>query len=157
MENKLKNNGYTFIGQSDVEYLKIKNLLTPKCKGKVVENCGYIEDEEIFIITFTDKTYIMLSPSTNDYDDPVLTFKALPDISQYSQYFYDNNFKFDSCGNMVIEPWVNMMIDFGLWNADPDAIKKSQEASRLAHRKRDYQRYLELKQKFENGEIGPDE
>lgn len=147
-------NGYKQISEKDLDWSRYDNRKNPKLRGKVIENIGLVNrgngiESQALLITFTDKTYIFIGCDLDEYDDPMLVIKKVKDMSMYSQHFYDNHFHFNEDGTMWTDLWIDMLIDFGLWEVDQEKIKQAQFDYRVNQRKRDYARYLELKAIFE--------
>lgn len=127
-------------------------------KGKIVDKVGFVNrgyaDENIFAITFTDKTFIAISVGVSEWeesykDEPALeNFYTINPENYYSldKYVYlDSNNKpkiYDNC-------FVKVLVDLGIWNITPEELQAWKEKHERDEEDREYKNYLRLKEKFE--------
>lgn len=126
-------------------------------KEKVVDKVGFTNRDEcdcqFLIITFTDKTFIAVGIDYNNSeyceDEPQLdNYSVLP-----PQNINGGNYRacswIDSSGKIHFENWINILRDIGIWQfSDVDATKII-EQHKKDEEDREYQKYLQLKAKFE--------
>ena len=137
--------------RNDSEY----NLL----KDKVVDKIGFINrgwsDENIFAITFTDKTFIAIGAGVSEWeesykDEPALeNFYTINPENYHSldKYVYLNN---DNKPEIRKQSFVNVLVDLGIWNVTAEELQAWKEKHEKDEEDREYKNYLRLKEKFEN-------
>jgi len=127
--------------------------------GKIVDKVAFSNrgshDENIFIILFTDKTYIALGTQYRDID-------AKDEEPQLTEFWVKNpaclnggNFEYHSwidrkTNEIHFDPWITFLKDFGIWNITEDEIKDIIKKDKEKEEEREYQQYLRLKEKFES-------
>lgn len=126
-------------------------------KGKVVDKVEFINtgdyDTQMFLILFTDKTYVCIGMEyANDYN------KDLKLAHNYTPYLDPTNVNdgdfschswVDSKGNLHFEEWIDVLRDFGIWEfTDEDAVEVMKK-HKQQEEEWEYQQYLRLKEKFE--------
>lgn len=126
-------------------------------KGKVVDKVAFMNrgdyDTQMFLILFTDKTYVCVGMEyANDYN------KDLQLEHNYMPWFSPTNVNtgdfschswVDADGKIHFEKWIDVLRDFGIWEfTDEDAIEIMEKHKRQEE-EREYQQYLRLKEKFE--------
>lgn len=126
-------------------------------KGKVVEKVGFTDrnsyDTQMFIITFTDKTFICVGVGYNDSDfhkdEPQLeNYYVLPPQNVNNGNFSAHTYV-DIEGNIKFETWFEILREVGIWQlTDEDALSII-ERQEKEEEEREYQNYLRLKKKFE--------
>lgn len=126
-------------------------------KGKVVEKVGFTDrnsyDTQMFIITFTDKTFICVGVGYNDSDfhkdEPQLeNYYVLPPQNVNNGNFSAHTYV-DIEGNIKFETWFEILREVGIWQfTDEDALSII-ERQKKEEEEREYQNYLRLKKKFE--------
>ena len=126
-------------------------------KGKVVDKVAFTDrnsyDTQMFIITFTDKTYICIGVGYNDSefrkDEPQLeNYYVLPP-QNVNNGDYSAHSHVDEKGNVTFEEWINILRDLGIWQfTDVDALEII-EKKQKEEEEREYKNYLRLKKKFE--------
>ena len=128
--------------------------------GKTVKMVGFSSPttsgygENQLTIVFTDNTFVSFEI---DYDE-----------DEHYVYINNNGYSsiepknindgiqdhwFDSNGNLRFSDWVQKLVDLGIWNVSEDEVKALKEKKDKQQELRDYQRYLELKERFENKDI----
>lgn len=127
-------------------------------KGKVVDkvafsNRGY-SDENIFIILFTDKTYIAIGTHYRDIDakdeEPQLTDFWVMNPLCLNGGNFENHLWVDKKTNEIhFDQWITFLKDFGIWNLSEDEVKNIINQDKEKEREQEYQQYLRLKEKFE--------
>ena len=100
-------------------------------KGKVVEKVGFTDrnsyDTQMFIITFTDKTFICVGVGYNDSDfhkdEPQLeNYYVLPPQNVNNGNFSAHTYV-DIDGNIKFETWFDILREVGIWQfTDEDAL-----------------------------------
>jgi len=125
-------------------------------KGKVVDkvwfyNRGYA-DENIFIITFTDNTFIAIGADTSRYtnyeNEPSLENFII--INPRNYHSLDRFVHLDDNGNPVLyDSFVKILVDLGLWNVTAEELQAWKEKHERDEEEREYKNYLRLKEKFE--------
>lgn len=155
--------GYTQIDLRDIDWSYYNNRSGDKLQGKVVDKIGFCnsdddQDKQMFIIIFTDKTFIAIginddSGDEEGYDNYKLTNKWIYNgelykrsVSRFSSYIDA------STGKLVFDTWVDMLIKLGLWNFTEEECHKIREEHTKAQEEREYAQYLVLKKKFEGKE-----
>lgn len=126
-------------------------------KGKVVEKVGFTDrnsyDTQMFIITFTDKTFICVGVGYNDSDfhkdEPQLeNYYVLPPQNINNGDFSVHTYG-DIEGGIKFEAWIDILREVGIWQfTDEDALSII-ERQEKEEEEREYQNYLRLKKKFE--------
>lgn len=125
------------------------NVIIGKTIKGVSFNNGYYENDPQLIITFTDDTYIFLKATIDDNDPWFENRKATP-LQNYS--YPPGNVVVDENGNKSFKYTYNIEEQIRLGLVKPDREKeliKIKEYEECTN-KRDYERYLELKEKYES-------
>ena len=128
-------------------------------KGKVVDKIGFVNrgysDENIFAITFTDKTFIAIGAGVSEWDEfykdePALeNFYTINPENYHSldKYVHLNN---DNKPEIYKGSFVKVLIDLGIWNVTAKELQAWKEKHEKDEEDREYKNYLRLKEKFEN-------
>lgn len=128
-------------------------------KGKIVDKVAFSNsgshDENIFIISFTDKTYIALGTQYRDIDandeEPQLTEFWVMNPSCLNGGNFEHLSWIDRKTNKIyFDPWITFLKDFGIWNITEDEVKDIIKKDKEKEEEREYQLYLRLKEKFES-------
>lgn len=125
-------------------------------KGKVVDKVAFMNrgdcDTQMFIILFTDKTYVCIGlDREEDSDDFKLAHNYMSWLSptNVDGGNFDCHSWVDADGNIHFEKWIDVLRDFGIWEfTDEDAVEVMEKHKRQEE-EREYQQYLRLKEKFE--------
>ena len=126
-------------------------------KGKVVDkvaftNTGY-EDEQMFIISFTDDTYVCIGidhkEGDNNDEQPYLNDFWVMDPKIVNGGNYDGLVKVKSDGSLKFDRWIEILRDFGIWELPDDEVKDIIERDKKRKGEWEYKRYLSLKQEYE--------
>lgn len=152
MEYKL--NGYTQIDGKEFIFA-IKENRTKKClAGKVVEDCGFVSDESeeknIFVITFTDKTFIAIGI---DEDEWKLAVKFIMKPDAFGKNYVAQKSFMDYKGDVCYPEWISLLRKMGIWTIDDEEVKAGLEQLMVDRKRREYREYLRLKEKFENMDV----
>ena len=152
----MKVEGYTQISCHDIDWSYRDNRSGDKLKGKVVEKIGFFNnddvDNQMFLILFTDKTFICVGLEYKDenYSNLQLDTKWIysdemykSSVSKYHTYINSET------GEVTFDTWIQMLIDFGLWHISPDEAKQIKEEHEKSIQEREYSEYLRLKAKYE--------
>ena len=129
-------------------------------KGKVVENVGFTNigsyDLHMFIITFTDKTYVAIGTDYKDLDNGDDEPKLENQYIFHPQSWNRGNFELfryvDTSGNkkrVRYQRFIELLRDFGIWqftDAEENDIIENDKKKKDEY---EYQQYLRLKEKFE--------
>lgn len=126
-------------------------------KGKVVDKVAFYNrgnyDEQMFIITFTDKTFIAIEPDYNDTDnhkdEPMLTNKYIHHPKCLNGGDYRVHSWTNIEGKLCFDEWINILRDLGIWIFNEDDAKAIMEQKAKEEEEREYRSYLRLKEKFE--------
>ncbi len=134
------------------EYKQITNFDNHDClNGKVVDKVAFLnsgaDDTQMFIILFTDKSYVCIGLD----DDFALENNYLPWF--YPQNVNSGDFKchswVDENGKIHFEEWINVLREFGIWEFTDEDAKAIIDANKAKEEEWEYQQYLRLKEKFE--------
>ena len=126
------------------------NGLSDELNGKTVDkisfyNSKYDYDENHLVIKFTDGTYILIKPES---DEGKIGFgQHIPKTGQFSPerlgFVTNDSFKYNQC--------YQQLIDIGVLNHIPEEILQE---TILEHKRRnelyEYMRYKELREKYKN-------
>ena len=128
-------------------------------KGKVVDKIGFVNrgyaDENIFAITFTDKTFIAIGAGVSEWDE---SYKDEPALENFytinpknyhslDMYVHLNN---DGKPEIYGGSFVKVLVDLGIWNVTAEELQAWKEKHEKDEEDREYKNYLRLKEKFEN-------
>lgn len=137
--------------QEKKRHITLKEGYNTNLEGKVIDKVSLYRDcincvcGEL-LITFTDNTFILLSPQwEEDIDEYILQDDYIQPISERSSipgYVQDGKFRWDS--------QFQRYIDCGIVEFDTDIIKEWIEDAEKMREEREYAEYLRLKKKFEN-------
>lgn len=127
-------------------------------KGKVVDKIGFVNrgyaDENIFAITFTDKTFIAIGAGVSEWeefykDEPALENFYTINPNQY--HSLDKYVYLDNDGKPVIHQgsFVKVLTDLGIWDVTAEELQAWKEKHEKDEEEREYKNYLRLKEKFE--------
>lgn len=128
-------------------------------KGKVVDKVGFTNyddyDQNMCIVTFTDKTFIALGVSYNSdskweskQDEPLLINEHIIQPQNWNS----GNFKrhMTVINNEVrYDPYIRILRDFGIWKFTDEEELAIIEKDKKEKEEYEYQQYLRLKEKFE--------
>lgn len=152
MEYKL--NGYTQIDGKEFIFALKENRYKKCLGGKVVEDCGFISDESeeknLFVITFTDKTFIAIGI---DDDKWKLASKFIMKPEAYGKNYVATKSLIDYKGDIVYPEWVELLKKLSLWTIDDEEVRKGIEQVNKDRKMREYKEYLRLKEKFEKMDV----
>lgn len=129
-------------------------------KGKIVDKVAFSNlgdyNEQMFIITFTDKTYVAVGTDYNDWEqysrEPKLKDYYVHNPKQINNGDFRNHIWVDSEGGLHFDRWIQILIDLGLWNFTMEDAQKIIEEHNADKEKKEYEEYLRLKEKFEGNE-----
>ncbi len=128
-------------------------------KGKVVDKIAFTDrghhDQNMFIILFTDKTYIAIGTHYKDIDagddEPQLEDFYVMDPGCVNGGNFDCHHWVDRTTNTVhFDPWITFLRDFGIWDLPEKEATDIINRDRQKEDEKEYQQYLRLKEKFEN-------
>ena len=130
-------------------------------KGKIVENVGFTNkgshDLHMFIITFTDKTYIAIGTGYKDLDarddEPTLENNYIFHPKSWNNGNFDLYRYVDTSGNkkcVRYNRYIELLRDFGIWQFTDAEEQDIIENDKKKKDEYEYQQYLRLKEKFEN-------
>ena len=152
----MKLKGFEQLRLRDVDWSYPDNRKKETWKGKVVEKVGFAksncESKQMFLIMFTDKTYICIGLQVPEHEDE--DYK-LCDHLIYDQSVYRNQLEIYHAwplddGTIQYDTWVQMLIDFGMYKMDDETTRRIIEEHKRAEEEREYAQYLRLKEKYEN-------
>lgn len=135
----------------EIKHIRIPNGISKELKGKTIEKTYfnsdlYVESHNVLTIQFTDGDYICVSI---DYDEDNYLYdgKLFPlsegNITQYGHLDKNNNF-------VYYEHYRNLF-EMGVLEPIPnDAVRDLILRREKEEEKREYNRYLQLKERFEN-------
>lgn len=154
--------GYTQIDLRDIDWSYYNNRSGDKLQGKVVDKVGFCKDDDqykqMFVIIFTDKTFIAIGINDDSDEEEGHDIYKLTNKWIYNGELYKNSVSCfssyidSSTGKLVFDTWVDMLIKLGLWNFTEEECQKIREEHTKAQEKREYAQYLVLKKKFEGKE-----
>ena len=126
-------------------------------KGQVVDKIAFSDrgdsDENMFIITFTDKTFVCVGVHFKDLDngDVEPQIKNLSVMSP--ENFNGGNFEHYCCltnnGAVELSGFVQILIDLGIWKLETEDVLKIIKNDKKKKEEREYNEYLRLKEKYE--------
>lgn len=137
--------------QEKKKQIYLRSGYNNELNGKVIDKVSFYFDGKNcttgeLLITFTDNTYILLSPQwdneeaeytlQNDYIQP------LNELSSHPGYVIDNEFHWDG--------QFQRYIDCGIVEFDENIMKGWVEAAKKRAEEYEYQQYLKLKEKYES-------
>ena len=126
-------------------------------KGKVVDKVAFNNrgnhDEHMFIITFTDNTFICVGTEYADLDGGDDTPKLENNWIMDPQCIDHGNFEchcfVKEDGTVQFSRWIEILRDLGIWELSDKETLEIIERDRKKKEDREYQQYLRLKEKFE--------
>ena len=126
-------------------------------KGKVVDKVAFYNrgdyGQQMFIITFTDKTFVAVGPEYNDSemykDEPKIENQYIHDPMVLNGGDYRCHCWVDDKGALHFDEWIDILRDLGIWNFNDDDAKAIMDKKKQEEEDREYQNYLRLKEKFE--------
>lgn len=129
-------------------------------KGKIVDKVAFTDrgyaDENIFIITFTDHTFIAVGTHYKDIDsgddEPQLENYWVMDPQCVNSGNYENHCYVRDDGTLKFDRWIEILRDFGIWELSEEETLEIIERDKKKEDEREYQQYLRLKAKFEKSE-----
>lgn len=142
----------------EYKQISVNDLNDYDClKGKVVEKVAFSNrgcyDENLFIILFTDKTYVAVGADYNDdehySDEPKLDNYWVMDPQCCNGGDYNCHIYTDDKGNLRFDKWIQILKDFGIWELEMDEAQKIIAENKAKQEQREYEQYLRLKAKFE--------
>lgn len=125
-------------------------------KGKIVDKVMFTNkgnaDENLFIIVFTDKTYIAIGTHYRDIDkcdeEPQLKDFYVHDPGCYSSL---ESFTYlGKDGSLHFHGIAKILKDLGIWKISEEEVEQQIQMCKDKEEAREYATYLELKKKFEN-------
>ena len=127
-------------------------------KGKVVDKVAFTDrgyaDENLFIITFTDKTFVAVGTHYKDIDahdtEPQLENYWVMPPTHINGGNYDCHCYVHSDGRVTFDRWIEILRDLGIWEISEKDVLDVIERDKKKQDEREYQQYLRLKEKFEN-------
>ena len=155
--------GYTQINLRDIDWRFHANRCGDKLQGKVVDKVGFTnsdddEYKQMFVIVFTDKTFIAIGINDDSGDEEGRDVYKLTNKWIYNGELYKSSVsRFSSyvdatTGQLVFDEWVDMLVRLGLWNFTEEECLKIREEHIKVQEEREYAQYLVLKKKFEGKE-----
>ena len=125
--------------------------------GKVIDKIAFSDsgnhDENIFIITFTDKTFIAVGTRYKDLeahdDEPQLENFYVMDPKRVNNGNYGCHVRVSKDGEVRFDEWITILRDLGIWKMSDEEVLKIIEEDKKKETDREYQTYLRLKAKFE--------
>ena len=129
-------------------------------KGKVVDKVAFTNwgshDEHMFIITFTDHTFVCVGAEYKDLDngddEPKLENNWIMDPKCINSGNYDCHCYVKDDGTLKFDRWIEILRDLGIWELSEEETLEIIERDRKKEEEREYQNYLRLKAKFEKSE-----
>ena len=126
--------------------------LSEELKGKVIQDIAFCNSgEQHFTIVFTDGTYISIGL---EYDEDNLEWKLCDNYIDDPSCVNGGrlNSWIDNSGNLHFDKWVQELIRLGIWDVSESEVKELIEKKEEEQEKRDYEKYLQLKARFEKHE-----
>lgn len=127
-------------------------------KGKVVDKVGFYNrgeyDEQLFIITFTDKTFVAVGTEYNDSegrkDEPLLENLYIYAPMCLNGGDYRCHSWVDDTGKLRFDEWIDILRDLGIWKFTDEDAKAIMDKKQKDEEDWEYRNYLRLKEKYEN-------
>ena len=107
--------------------------------GKIVDKFGFIHkgyaDENIFAITFTDKTFIAIGIGNSEWDDfykgePALENFAPIDPENYGSLYDHVYLNENGKPEIYRKSFVKVLVDLGIWDVTAEECLKRMEKER---------------------------
>lgn len=138
-----------------ISVYQLKNY--DQLQGKVVDSVAFTDrgyaDENMFIITFTDKTFICIGTHYKDAEsgcnEPQLENNYVMDPACVNSGNYENHCYIKPDGTIKFDKWIEILRDLHIWELTEDEVKEIIEKDKQKKEEREYQQYLKLKEKFE--------
>ena len=125
--------------------------------GKVVDRFAFSEgssyNTSFLVVTFTDKTYIAVGIEYDENREPLVDDYRVEEPWCIDSGCFDCHSWVGSDGKLHFDKWIQVLKDLNLWNITEDEAKEVIERKRKEYRKREYEEYLRLKEKFEGKEV----
>lgn len=129
--------------------------------GKVVDKIAFTDrgytDENLFIILFTDKTFIAIGAHYKDLDagddEPQIEDFYVMDPNCINSGNYDCHMYVHSDGRISFDRWITILKDFGIWELPEEEALEIVKESKKKEEAREYKEYLRLKEKFDSKSI----
>lgn len=129
-------------------------------KGKVVDKVAFTNrgshDEHMFIITFTDHTFVCVGAGYKDLDngndEPHLENNWIIDPQCINSGNYDCHCYVKDDGTLKFDRWIEILRDLGIWELSDKETLEIIERDKKKEEEREYQEYLRLKEKFGKSE-----
>ena len=126
-------------------------------KGKVVDKVAFNDrgyaDENMFIITFTDQTFVCVGTHYKDLDnhddEPQLENLYVMDPNCVNGGNYENHCYVRSDGTVKFDRWIEIFRDLNLWEMSEKDVLSVIERDNKKREEREYKEYLRLKEKYE--------
>ena len=150
--------GYKQLYLSEVDWRRPENRTKNPWKGKTIEKVGFTNDgdsnDKMFIILFTDKTFIAIEMEHDEDNSDEYHFA---DAFMYDIWGHEDaeamyNCWVDGDGNVHLGEKIQMMVDLGLWNFTEEDAKRVRENYIKKQEEREWAHYLQLKEKFKERE-----
>ena len=135
-------------------YRKDYNALSGKVVDKIAFSDSGSHDENIFIIIFTDKTFVAAGAHYRDLesndDEPQLENFYVMDPKCVNNGDYRCHVRVSRDGEVHFDEWITILRDLGIWKMTDEEVLKIIEENKKKETEQEYQTYLRLKAKFEN-------
>lgn len=126
-------------------------------KGKVVDKIAFTDrgsyDENMFIITFTDQTFICVGTHYKDLDnhddEPQLENFYVMDPMCVNCGNYGCHTYVHSDGTVTFDRWIEILRDLKIWEMPEEEVLEIIERDKKNQEDREYKEYLRLKEKYE--------
>ena len=130
--------------------------------GKVVDKIAFTDDgyhdENMFIITFTDKTFIAIGVRYRDLDNhddepQIEDYYVMPPKCMNGGDFGCHLWIDNKTSEIHYDKWIQILKDFDIWQMSDSEVTEVIEKNKKAEEEREYQQYLRLKEKFEKKQV----
>ena len=129
-------------------------------RGKVVDKVAFTDcgshDEHMFIITFTDHTFVCVGTGYKDLDngddEPQLENNWIVDPLCVNSGNYDRHCYVKDDGTLKFDRWIEILRDLGIWELSDEETLEIIERDRKKEEIIEYNEYLRLKEKFGKSE-----
>ena len=127
-------------------------------KGKVVNKVGFTNEgglkDNIFVITFTDNTYIAIGIGDSKSSGYKLrNFPITDNTKNFGNYYHDLKSQIyldDTNVPQFSNSFVKILTDLGIWNMSPkDLQKTNEEIEKKEKEKFEHEEYLRLREKYD--------
>ena len=123
-------------------------------KNKVVDKVAFTNtgdyDTHMYIITFTDKTFIALGTGYDEEDEPKLNIKWIIPPQNWNNGNFNLFMHVTNDNKIIYSPYIRILLDLNIWQFTDEEELAIIEKHKKEKEDYEYKEYLRLKEKFEN-------